>query len=147
MLCRTLTAALSDSGPPCFSLAIVPDSFLPCPSQAPRTSSKGAQNGHANGFGAIVARAFLVVSFTLEHHLTFHLHSNPTFYSTIHQTCIVVIFTQGFSLCRSIESVFRSYGWNDIAIRTWTSSPRWNGLSIGAAGDHEPSRRSSTQAQ
>ena len=55
VLCRTLTAALSDSGPPCFSLAIVLDSFLPCPSQAPRTSSKGAKNGHANGFGAMAS--------------------------------------------------------------------------------------------
>ena len=29
-----------------------------------------------------VARAFLVVSFTHKHYLTFHMHSNPTFYST-----------------------------------------------------------------
>ena len=51
-----------------------------------------------------------VVSFTLEHHLTFHMHSSPTLYPTIYQTFIDVYFTLRFILRRSIKCVFRSPG-------------------------------------
>ena len=43
-----------------------------------------------------VARALVVVSFTLEHDLTFHMHSSPTCYPTIFQTLIDVYFTLRF---------------------------------------------------
>ena len=43
-----------------------------------------------------VARALVVVSFTLEHYLTFHMHFSPTFYPTIYQTFIDVHFTRRF---------------------------------------------------
>ena len=40
-----------------------------------------------------VTRALVVVSFTLEQHLIFHIHSSPTFYPTIYPTFIAVHFT------------------------------------------------------
>ena len=57
-----------------------------------------------------VARALVVVSFTLEHYFTFHLHSSPTFHSTIYQTSIDAIFSWRLYLRRSIECVCRSLG-------------------------------------
>ena len=57
-----------------------------------------------------VAHALVVVSFTLEHYLTFHVHSNPTFYPTINPTFVAVHFTRRFTLRGSIECVFRPPG-------------------------------------
>ena len=54
-----------------------------------------------------VARALVVVSFTLEHYLTFHTHSSPTFYPTVCPTFVAVHFTRRFTLRGSIECVFR----------------------------------------
>ena len=42
----------------------------------------------------------------------FHMHSSPTLFLSIYQSVTDVIFTQGFTLRRSIECVFRSYGRN-----------------------------------
>ena len=64
-----------------------------------------------------VARVFPAVSITDEHNLTFHsfhLHSSPTFYTTINQTPIDVIFTQRLYLRRFIECVLRSCAGIDI---------------------------------
>ena len=69
-----------------------------------------SQNSHASHLAQHVARAFLVVSFTIEHYLTFHLHSSPTFHSTTYLTFTDVIFTRGFTPRRSIKCVFRSCG-------------------------------------
>ena len=52
-----------------------------------------SQNSHSSHLAQHVTRALVVVAFTLEHHLTFHLHSNPTLYPTIYQTFIDVFFT------------------------------------------------------
>ena len=57
-----------------------------------------SQNCHSAHQAQHVARALVVVSFTLEHYLTFHMHAYPTFYSTVNQTFIDVIFTRGFFL-------------------------------------------------
>ena len=54
-----------------------------------------------------VAHALVVVSFTLEHYLTFHVHSSPTFCPTIYQTFVAVHFTRRFSLRGYTECVFR----------------------------------------
>ena len=69
-----------------------------------------SQKGHSSHPAQHVARAILVVFFAIEYYFTFHLHSSPTFYSTFDQTFTGVIFTLGFSLRRSIEWVFQSYG-------------------------------------
>ena len=70
-----------------------------------------SQNSHSSHLAQHVTRALVVVSFTLEHYFTFHLHSNPTFW----QTFIDVNFTRRFTLRRSIESVFRPPGCNALA--------------------------------
>ena len=54
------------------------------------------KNSHSSHLAQHVARALVVVSFTIEHHLTFDLHSRPTFYSTINQTLTDVIFARRF---------------------------------------------------
>ena len=69
-----------------------------------------SQNSHSSHQARHVARALIVVSFTLEHYLTFHMHSSPTFYPTIYQTFIDVYFTRISTLRRSIECVFRFSG-------------------------------------
>ena len=65
---------------------------------------------HSSHLAQHVTRALFVVSFTLEHYLTFHMHSSPTFCPTIYQTFIDDYFTLRFILRRSIECVFRSPG-------------------------------------
>ena len=55
-----------------------------------------------------MSKALVVVSFTLEQYLTFHMHSSPTFYPTIYQTFIGVHHTLRFILRGSIECVFWS---------------------------------------
>ena len=55
-----------------------------------------SQNSHSSHQAQHVARALVVVSFTLEHYLTFHMYSSPIFYPTIYQTFVDVYFT-----CRS----------------------------------------------
>ena len=91
---------------------------------APRleSSSQDSQclshNSHSSHPAQHVARALVVVSFTLEHNFTFHMHSNPTFDSTINQTFTDVIFTRGFTLRRSIDRprVYHSFRENsDLA--------------------------------
>ena len=47
----------------------------------------------------------------------FHLHSSPTYYSTINQTSIDVIFSRRLYLRRSIECVSRSCAWIDFICR------------------------------
>ena len=64
-----------------------------------------SQNSHSSHQAQHVARALVVVSFTLEHSLTFHMHSSPTFYPTIYQTFFVVIFTRGFFPCADPSNV------------------------------------------
>ena len=57
-----------------------------------------SQNSHSSQRAQHVARALVVVSFTLEHNLTFHsfhLHSSPTFHSSTFQNSTDVTFTQG----------------------------------------------------
>ena len=56
-----------------------------------------SQNSHSSHLAQHVARAFVVVSFTLEHYLTFHMHSSPTFNSTVYQTFTDVFFTRRFT--------------------------------------------------
>ena len=89
-----------------------------------------------------VARAFVVVSCTDEHHLTshsFNLHSGPTNNSTINQTSIDVIFTRRSYFRRSIEIVYRSCAGfdsaytNGIAQRAVTTNERSNFVSVGSA--------------
>ena len=69
-----------------------------------------SQNSHSLHQAQHVGRTPVVVSFTLEHYLTFHMHFSPIFYQTIYQTFIDVYFTRRFILRRSIKCVFRSPG-------------------------------------
>ena len=83
------------------------------PESSSQVSCVSRKNSHSSHRAQHVARAFVVVSFTIEHYLifhSFHLQSYPTLYSTVNQRFIDVIFTRGFSLRRSIECVFRSCG-------------------------------------
>ena len=72
-----------------------------------------SQNSQSSHLAQQVARAFVVVSLSIEHYFTFHLfllHSLPTFYSTVNQTFIDVICTWVFDMRRSNEcrlEVFR----------------------------------------
>ena len=68
-----------------------------------------------------VARALVVVSLTLEHYLTFHMHSRPTFYPTF----VAVHFTRRFTLRGSIECVFRLPGWTILAYKLWAQGSHW----------------------
>ena len=61
------------------------------------------KNNHSSHLAQHVARAFVVVSFTIEHCFIFHSLSNPTLFSSIYQTFIDAIFTRRLSLRRSIE--------------------------------------------
>ena len=73
-------------------------SRLKSSSQVSCVSHKNIPSSH---LAQHVARAIVVVSFAIEHYLTFHsfhLHSSPTFCTTIYQTSTDVIFTLGFSL-------------------------------------------------
>ena len=49
-----------------------------------------SQNSHSSRPAQHVAHALVVVSFTIEHYFTSHMHANPTFYPTIYQTFISV---------------------------------------------------------
>ena len=66
-----------------------------------------SQNSHSSHLTQHVARALVVVSFTLEHCFTFHMHSSPTFYPTIYPTFVAVHFTWRYTLRGSTECVFR----------------------------------------
>ena len=72
------------------------------------------QNSHSSHVAQHVARTLVVVSFTLEHYLTSHVHSSPTFFPTIYQTFVAVHFTRRFTLRGSIECVFRPPGWHAV---------------------------------
>ena len=69
-----------------------------------------SQNSHSSHPAQHVARALIVVSFTLEHHFTFRMHSSPTSYPTIYPTFVAVHFTWRYTLRGSIECVFRPPG-------------------------------------
>ena len=84
------------------------------------------QHSHGSHPAQHVARALLVVSFTLEHYLAFHMHSSPTFYPTIHPTFVAAHFTRRFILRGSIESVFRLPGWNARSCRSRAQRSHWN---------------------
>ena len=62
-----------------------------------------SQNSHSSHAAQHVARALVVVSFTLQRYVTFHMHSNPTFYPTFNQSFLDVHFTWRFTLRGSIE--------------------------------------------
>ena len=78
-----------------------------------------------------VARAFLVVSIIDELYFTFHsfhLRSSPTFYTTINQISIDLIFTRRLYLRRFIEFVFRSCAGIDLAYSLWSQQSHWSQL-------------------
>ena len=50
---------------------------------------------------------------------SFHLHSSPTFHSTIIKSSVDFIFTCRLHLRSSIESVFRSFATNDLRTTPW----------------------------
>ena len=50
-----------------------------------------------------VTHVLTVVSFTLEHYTSFHMHSSPSFYPTIYQTSVAVHFTRRCTLRGSVE--------------------------------------------
>ena len=58
-----------------------------------------SQHSHSSHLAQHVARAFVVVSFTLQHYFTFHMHSSPTIYPSF----VAVHFTRRFTLRGSIE--------------------------------------------
>ena len=67
-----------------------------------------SKNNHSSHLAQQVARAFVDVSFTTEHHFTFHsfhLHSYPTFYATVNQTFMGVTFTRMSPIRRICLSV------------------------------------------
>ena len=91
-----------------------------------------SQNRHSSHLPQHVARALVVVSFTHEQYITFHMHSKPTFYSAIYQTFIDVLFTRRFTLCRSIDCVLQSFGWNAPAYELRAQRSHWRRqLNIG----------------
>ena len=66
-----------------------------------------SQNSSSSHLAQHVSHALVVASVTLEHYLTLHMHSSPTFHPTIYPTFVAVHFTRRCTLRGSVECVFR----------------------------------------
>ena len=68
-----------------------------------------SRNSQSSHLAQHVTRALVVISFTNERYLTFHMHSSPTLYPTIYETFIVVIFTREIYPCDDPSNVSFGY--------------------------------------